>query len=81
MKLLQNKLVYLYKILNRMNNIKGRENKRFIDRVGEKYLTKEGYEIEIIEYFNKKNMTIKFNNGYKMYNVCFTNIKKALLSF
>lgn len=39
-----------------------------VDRVGEKYTTKEGYEIEIIEYFNYKNCTIAFKNGIVLYN-------------
>ena len=36
---------------------------KIVDRVGEKYITNEGYEIEIIEYFGANNCTIKFNDG------------------
>lgn len=32
------------------------------NRVGEKYFTKEGYEVEIIEYFDAYNCTINFIN-------------------
>jgi len=32
------------------------------NRTGEKHITKEGYEIEIIEYFNRRNCTIQFKN-------------------
>lgn len=32
------------------------------DRVGERYITSQGYEIEIIEYFNCDNCTIKFSD-------------------
>jgi len=32
------------------------------NRVGEKHITNEGYEIEIIEYFGVFNCTIKFND-------------------
>jgi len=34
------------------------------NRVGEKLITKQGYEIEIIEYINAKNMKIVFNDLY-----------------
>ena len=33
------------------------------NRVGEKYVTYQGYEIEIIEYFNATNCTIQFNDS------------------
>ena len=35
------------------------------NRVGEKYITNEGYEIEIIDYFNSYNSTILFNDERK----------------
>ena len=28
-------------------------------KIGEKYVTNEGYEVEIIEYFNNRNIKIK----------------------
>ena len=34
-------------------------------RIGEKYITNEGYEIEIIEYFGYMNCTIVFNDDNK----------------
>lgn len=33
-----------------------------LNRVGEKYITKENYKIEIIEYFGKYNCTIQFED-------------------
>lgn len=54
------------------------KNKRFSDivkgevrnknkRLCEKFITNEGYEVEIIEYFGVLNCTIKFDNGYVQY--------------
>jgi len=33
-----------------------------LDRTGEKFTTNEGYEIEIIEYFNTRNSTVKIGD-------------------
>lgn len=46
-------------------------------RIGEKYPTKEGYEVEIIEYFGAENITVLFNDIRKTIkkNVCFKLIK------
>jgi len=50
----------------------------FKDRTGEKYTTNEGYEIEVIEYFNTLNCTITFTyNGYTKHNVPFWDAKKG----
>jgi len=46
-------------------------------RVGEIYTTNEGYSIEIINYFNKRNYTIKFYNDLILYNIHFSCIKKG----
>jgi hypothetical protein len=54
-----------------MGNIKNK------NRVGEKHITNEGYEIEIIEYFGAKNCTIKFNyNNYIKYKVAYSDLEK-----
>lgn len=45
-----------------------------LNRVGEKYKTKEGYEVVITEYFNGSNCTVEFENG-----VIVKNIKKNSL--
>lgn len=44
---------------------------RFIDRTGEKFMTNEGYEIEVTECFSAINCTIKFNdwNSTILYNI------------
>ena len=49
------------------------------NRVGEKYITNEGYEIEIIDYFNSYNSTILFNDERKTvkYNVAYKEIKNG----
>jgi len=52
----------------------GKEHGAFKDRTGEKYTTNEGYEIEIIEYFNKNNCTIEFDEGTILKNIQLSNI-------
>jgi hypothetical protein len=47
------------------------------NRLGEKHVTNEGYEVEIIEYINSANCTIIFNNGCIIHNKCFDDIKKG----
>ena len=51
----------------------------WINRAGEKFTTKQGYEIEIIEYTRHKNCTIKFNDerGTTLFNVRFDHIKEG----
>lgn len=41
---------------------------KIINRTGEKHITNEGYEIEIIEYFNRLNCTIQFQDGTTIKN-------------
>lgn len=47
------------------------------DRIGEKHITNEGYEIEIIEYFGAFNCTIKFECGIILNSVIYDSIKKG----
>ena len=49
----------------------------FVDRTGEKHITNEGYEVEIIEYFNFYNCTIRFNNGCTVENICIGNVERG----
>jgi hypothetical protein len=46
-----------------------------LNRIGEKYITKEGYQIEIIEYIRDNNCTIKFENNIIKSNINFAHIK------
>lgn len=46
-------------------------------RTGEKYITNEGYNIEVVEYFNCNNCTVQFEDGSKLYNRAFGDIKKG----
>jgi len=46
-------------------------------KVGEKYITNEGYKIEIIEYFSFANCTIRFEDDTKLNNVRFDHIKNG----
>lgn len=51
-------------------NKKGKNNINFKDRTGEKFITNEGYEVEITEYFRNDNCTIKFiYNGTILKNI------------
>jgi len=54
----------------------------WIDRKGEKYITNQGYVIEIIEYITNKNCTIKFNDEKVtiLYNIRFDHIKEGSVS-
>lgn len=47
------------------------------NRIGEKYITNEGYKIEIIEYFGWKNCTIQFDNGTIIRNIRYSHIKNG----
>lgn len=49
----------------------------FKDRTNEKFITNEGYEITIIEYFNAYNCTIQFINGLILKNRQFRDIKRG----
>jgi hypothetical protein len=51
-------------------------------RLGEKYLTNEGYEIEIIEYFGCMNCTIIFNDKERavINNTTYSCLKKGQIS-
>lgn len=48
-------------------------------KVGEKFITNEGYEIEIIEYIDETNCTIRFKNGNVIKNRYYTDIKKGCI--
>jgi len=53
-----------------------------INRIGEKHITNEGYEVEIIEYFNNRNCTIKFtNSGFIMKNKEYVKVSKGSIIF
>lgn len=50
----------------------------FKERTGERYITNEGYEIEIIDCSHSSNCVIKFlYNNYIRYNVDFADIKRG----
>lgn len=49
---------------------------RIKNRVGEKYITNEGYEIEIIEYNSNEDIKVVFENGC-IKNVQYSQIKKG----
>lgn len=47
------------------------------NRVGEKFITNEGYEIEIVEYFCAINCTIRFESKLEIYNISYKVIKNG----
>lgn len=53
--------------------------KIILDRVGEKYPTREGDEVKVIEYFNSRNVTIQFKDGTITKNNQFSPIKRGTL--
>ena len=50
-----------------------------LNRLGEKNITKQGYEIEIIDYINNENLTVLFSDGYISHNKKYTSFKKGVL--
>ncbi len=48
-----------------------------LNRCGEKYVTNEGYTIEIVEYFWANNCTVKFEDGTSIKNLTICNIKNG----
>ena len=59
-------------------NLKNGKIKKPCNRVGEKYITNKGYEVEIIEYFNSKNCTIVFKDDNTIYkNINYTSVKNG----
>lgn len=51
------------------------------NRVGEKYITNQGYEILIIEYFYRRNCSIQFEDGVIVKNVSFGNIIRGSVGY
>lgn len=51
------------------------------NRVGEKFLTNEGYEIEIIEYYGNRQCTVRFNDkrGTIVANKEYADLKKRVV--
>lgn len=55
---------------------------KFRDRTGEKHITKEGYEIEVIEYVCCFNCTVKFNDKLNttLKNVQYVTVKNKTIT-
>lgn len=55
----------------------------FINRLGDKYVTNQGYEIEIIEYFGNKNCTIEIKMPilYRKNKVCFSDVRNGKIYY
>jgi hypothetical protein len=47
------------------------------ERLGEKHITYQGYEVEIIEYFSSANCTLLFNDGTILKNRTYNDIKNG----
>ena len=62
-----------------MNTKKGKDNKCFIDRTGEKYPTYQKYVIEIIDCMGSQNNTVQFNDekGTILYKIAFKEISSG----
>lgn len=48
-----------------------------MDRVGETFITNEGYKILLIVYRSAKDCDVKFDSGYISINLTYDNIKKG----
>ena len=62
---------------NNYSKKKDKESPNFKNRVGEKFITNEGYEVEIIEYFDCNNVTLKLKDNNVLTNIRFSAIKKG----
>jgi len=47
------------------------------NRIGETYITNEGYKIEIVEYSGNRNSTVRFEDGTLVYNKEYADILKG----
>lgn len=54
----------------------GKDNPKFINRIGENHTTNEGYKVEIVEYINKRNCSVKIGD-IVISEVEYVNIKKG----
>lgn len=59
---------------------KGKENPTFKDRTGEKYISNQGYTIEIIKYYRNDNITVLIDNKHIINNIRYNNIIKGSVS-
>jgi len=50
---------------------------RKLDKTGEKYITNEGYVIEIIQYVSSIDCTIQFEDGRAIKNMNYYHIKSG----
>jgi len=49
----------------------------FIDRIGERHLSNEGYWMTIVKYFSNRNCTIQFDNGLIIKNIYYVRVKRG----
>ena len=52
-------------------------NKKGQERIGEISIANTGEKIEILEYFDSTNCTIRFNNGYVKHNVSYRDFRNG----
>lgn len=45
-----------------------------VNRIGEKHITLQGYEVEIVEYFHRLNCTVKFEDGLTLKGLRYPHI-------
>ena len=48
-------------------------------KLGNIYITREGYEITIVEYKDRFNCTVEFKNGYRLEDTSLQNVKNGLI--
>lgn len=48
-----------------------------LNRVGEKYITNEGYNVEVIDFFDSTNCTVLFDDGLILKNIVFFHLKNG----
>lgn len=55
--------------------------KTALDRIGEKHITNQGYEIEIIAYRKAIDIDVLFDNGYIKKNVTYADFKRKGIEY
>jgi len=48
-----------------------------MENIGKKFITNQGCTIEIVNYVNNRNVSVKFDNGYILDNIYYSNILKG----
>lgn len=60
-----------------LSALKNGQVRKPVDRVGEEYITNEGFKLKIIRYINNINVSVEFEDGNIVHNLQYDNIKRG----